>query len=142
MPVTTTRGSRRARGSGPDAITEFFTELASRGYEPLLQPATGSIRFDLGDGTRVERWHVTISKGNVTVSKQSLAADTVMRLDRQLFEGMVAGKANATAAQLRGALVTEGDIRLSVLFQRVFPGMPRSRPRPAATASETGRTAR
>jgi putative sterol carrier protein len=38
---------------------------------------------------------------------------------------MAAGKVNAFAAVLRGAIKIEGDPRLLVLFQRLFPG-PRS----------------
>jgi hypothetical protein len=53
---------------------------------------------------------------------------------------MVAGKVNGTAAQLRGVLLVQGDYRLAVLFDRVFPGLPRSRPKLASAAA--GRAAR
>lgn len=42
-----------------DANAEFFQGLGSRGHEPLLEKATGTIRFDLADGTRTDRWLVT-----------------------------------------------------------------------------------
>jgi hypothetical protein len=35
---------------------------------------------------------------------------------------MAAGKVNAFAAALRGAIAVEGDPRLLVLFQRLLPG--------------------
>jgi hypothetical protein len=39
---------------------------------------------------------------------------------------MTAGTANAITAQLRGDLVVEGDMHLFMVFQRLFPGPPRS----------------
>ena len=35
-----------------DPVEEFFDGLAERGYEPLLQHNSGSIRFDVTDGAR------------------------------------------------------------------------------------------
>ena len=55
------------------------------------------------------------------------AADCVLRTDRKLFARMAAGKVNAFAAVLRGAVTIEGDPRLLVLFQRLLPGPPKRR---------------
>jgi putative sterol carrier protein len=117
--------------AGADPIGRFFTELADRGSEPLLKSATGTLRFDLTDGKRVERWFVAITKGDLDVSHKNAAADAVVRADRDLFEGMVTGRVNGMAALLRGVLVVEGDLGLIALFARVFPGPPRSRVRDA-----------
>jgi hypothetical protein len=35
-------------------VGEFFGGLAERGREPLLQHVSGTLRFDLADGERVE----------------------------------------------------------------------------------------
>jgi SCP-2 sterol transfer family len=113
-----------------DPTAEFFDELGRRGHDPLLENATGTLRFDVADGKRIARWFVTIRKGDVTVSRENRAADSVVRVDRALFDRAVKGKANAMAALLRGAIRIEGEPELLVLFQRLFPGPPRSRNRP------------
>ena len=116
-----------------DSTAEFFQELGRRGHEPLLEKATGIVRFDLVDGRRTERWLVTLDRGDVSVSRKNAAADCIVRGDRSLLEAMATGEANAMAAYLRGELPLEGDPELLVLFQRVLPGPPkRRRRRPSA----------
>jgi putative sterol carrier protein len=105
-----------------DAAAEFFDELGRRGHEPLLEQATGTVRFDLVDGSRTERWLVTLEKGDVSVSRKNVGADCVVRGDRRLFEAIARGDANGVTAYLRGELTVEGDPELLVLIQRVFPG--------------------
>ena len=105
-----------------DPVGEFFSGLAERGREPLLQNVSGTLRFDLVDGERVEHWYVTIKNGGIAVSRSNAEADAVVRTIRVLFEGMTAGRVNAMAAVLRGALVPRGNLALVVSFQRLFPG--------------------
>jgi len=112
-----------------DGTAEFFGELGRRGHEPLLEKATGTLRFDLVDGKRTDRWLVTVKKGDVAVSQRNVRADCVVRADRALFDGVAGGEVNAMAALLRGAMGVEGNVELLVLFQRLFPGPPRSRSR-------------
>ena len=95
-----------------DATTEFFDALAERGHEPLLEKTTGTVRFDLRDGKKTERWHVAVVKGDLAVSRQNLRADCVVSADKALFDGVASGKTNATAALLRGAMNVEGDVQL------------------------------
>jgi predicted lipid carrier protein YhbT len=115
-----------------DPTTEFFEELGSRGHEPLLEKATGTVRFDLTRGTKTERWLVTVAKGDLGVSRRNVRADCVVSSDRTLFDGVVSGKTNAMAALLRGAIGVEGDVRLLVALQRLLPGSPGSGATPAA----------
>ena len=112
-----------------DATAEFFDALVERGHEPLLEKAKGTLRFDLKDGKKTDRWLVTIDKGDLAVSRQNLRADCVVTADKSLFDGIASGKTNVMAALLRGAMGVEGDVQLLVLFQRLFPGPPRSRRR-------------
>jgi putative sterol carrier protein len=105
-----------------DATGEFFEDLAARGHEPLLERATGALRIELSNGKRRARWLVTVKKGDVTVSHANAKADCVVRMDQALFEQMITGKKNATAALLRGLVAVEGNPQLLVLFQRLFPG--------------------
>ena len=109
------------------ATTEFFDQLAQRGHEPLLERATGTVAFDLARRSGTDRWLVTIAKGDLSVSRKNLRPDCIIRTDAELFEGIASGRVNTMAAVLRGAVTVEGDLELAVLFQRVFPGPPRSR---------------
>ena len=116
-----------------DATARFFEELGERGHEPLLGRITGTIRFDLDHDTTVERWFVAIDKGDVKVSHKNAKADTIVRVDRELFDGMAGGRINAMAAVLRGVISVQGDLEIVTVFQRLFPGPPPSRARRPAT---------
>jgi putative sterol carrier protein len=115
-----------------DAIAEFFAELGRRGHEPLVENASGSARFDVADGKRTERWLLTIDKGDLSVSRKNAGADCVVRVDRTSFERAVSGKVNLMAAALRGEFSLDGDPRLLVHLQRLFPRPSRRRRRSAA----------
>jgi putative sterol carrier protein len=105
-----------------DPTGEFFLELGRRGHEPMLSKATGTLRFDLVDGTSTVHWSVALKKGDVSVSQASGEADCVVTSDRPLFDAIVGGETNAMAAVVRGEIGIKGDPELLVLFQRVFPG--------------------
>jgi putative sterol carrier protein len=121
-----------------DATAELFDALVERGHEPLLEKATGTVRFDLKEGKKTDRWLVTVVKGDFAVSRQNLRADCIVTADKALFDDIASGRTNAMAALLRGAMRVEGDVQLLVLFQRLLPGPPRSR-RPPATAASARR---
>lgn len=122
-----------------DATTEFFQDLGTRGHEPLLEKATGTVRFDVSNGKRTGHWLVTIKKGDVAVSQKNARADCVARADRAVFDGIVKGEVNPMAALLRGTLSAEGDPELLVLFQRLFPGPPGATGRPPKSRSRRKR---
>ena len=103
-----------------DAVTAFFEDLGSRGYEPLLRKISGTVRFDLVSGKTTERWLVAIKKGNVAVSRKNVAADTTIRLSRALFEAVGRGETNVLSAMLRGEVVLEGDYRLMIMVRRIL----------------------
>jgi putative sterol carrier protein len=116
-----------------DPTVQFFDELGRRGHEPLLEKATGTVRFDVKDGKKTDRWLVAVARGDLVVSRRNVGADCVVSADRALFDGVTSGKTNAMAALLRGAMTVEGDVQLLVLFQRLFPGRARSRKRRSAS---------
>jgi putative sterol carrier protein len=116
----------------PDATAEFFDDLGRRGHEPLLEKATGTMRFELTEGRRTDRWQVAIERGGLEVSRKNEKADCVARMDKALFDRVVTGRANALTAVLRGEMRLEGDTELLVLFQRLLPAPPTSRRGPAS----------
>jgi hypothetical protein len=117
-----------------DATAEFFEELGRREYEPLLASASGTLRFDIGNGAKTERWHVTMRKGAIAVTRRNDGADCVVGAKKALFDRIAHGEANAMAALLRGEVTVEGDPHVLTSFQRLFPGPPRRRRRRAAPA--------
>jgi len=132
-PKATSRPTRSAPAD--DAATLFFETLHSQGDVPILKGESGVLRFDLSRGTELERWYVTVADGNITVGHRGGSADIVVKVDRALFDRIAGGTENAMAAQLRGALIADGDLHLLMTFQRLFPGPPRqSAPRPIPAA--------
>jgi hypothetical protein len=122
----------------PDATAGFFAALGDHGHDPRLRKASGSIRFDIVNGKRTERWHVTLDKGEVRISRRNARADAVLTAERTLFNRLVSGQTNVVAALLREELDVEGNVNLLVLFRRLLPAPPRSRRRrPAASRSKT-----
>jgi ubiquinone biosynthesis protein UbiJ len=105
-----------------DPTTEFFEALRTRGHDPRLRGARGTFRFELVEGKNIDRWLVSVHKGDVTVAHRGGAADCVLRVDRAVFDQLASGELNGVAATLRGEFHVEGDWRLLVLFQRLFPG--------------------
>ena len=105
-----------------DPTAEFFEALRRRGHEARLRRATGTFRFELVDGKKVDRWHVAVSMGDLTVARRGGAADCVLRMNMAQFDRLASGELNGVAAALRGEFAAEGDWQLLVLFQRLFPG--------------------
>jgi putative sterol carrier protein len=118
-----------------DATAEFFDGLARRGHEAMLEKTSGTMRVELVNGKRTERWLVAVDQGDISVSHKNVAADFTLRADKAVFNRIAAGEMNATAAVLRGELALEGDWELMVRFQRLLPGPPTSRKRRRATGS-------
>ena len=112
-----------------DSAAELFGELAERGHDPLLEQVKGTMRFELVDDKRVDRWFLDVDNGDLAVSRKNRQADCTFRADKALFDGIARGDVNATAAVLRGAVAVEGDRTLLVMFQRLLPGPPAGRGR-------------
>jgi putative sterol carrier protein len=104
-----------------DATAEFFERMQTRGHEPLLDNISGTVRLELENGKELERWFVTVDKGDVEVSHRNLKADCTVRTHKTHFDQLVKGEANAMASLLRGTLAIDGNYELLVRFQRLFP---------------------
>jgi putative sterol carrier protein len=111
-----------------DATAEFFDGLSRRGNEPLLGKLRATVRFDIVDRKRTDHWLLGLNDGAIDVSRSDGDADCVIRSDKAAFDQVASGRTNAMAAFLRGALTLEGEPRLLVRLQRLFPapvGMPK-----------------
>ena len=122
-------------GTITDATAEFFGALAERGHVPMLEWAKGTVRFELADGKRVDRWHLVVEKGDLAVSRRNARAECTFRANKALFDQIANGEVNATAAVLRGAAVIDGNMELLVQLQKLFPGPPAKRGRGRKGAS-------
>ncbi len=110
-----------------DATADFFDGLATRGTEPTLGTTRATVLFEIVDGERTDQWLVGIRDGAIDVRRGDGKADCVLRAEKAAFDRVAGGTMNAMAATLRGAIELEGDPRLLVRVQRLFPppvGMP------------------
>jgi ubiquinone biosynthesis protein UbiJ len=57
----------------------------------------------------------------VDVTRDASAADCVVQAKAEVMDGLASGRSNALTALLRGELSLEGDRRLLVKVQRLFP---------------------
>jgi putative sterol carrier protein len=111
------------------ATSTFFANLAARGHDPVLGSAKGTVRIDLAQGSSIDSWWVRIDDGSIEVSQDEGGADCIVRTTPEAFDQLASGHTGALAATLRGELEIEGDPRLLVRFQRLFPaptGMPKA----------------
>jgi hypothetical protein len=128
-------GDREEARGVADVTGEFFEEVGRRGPDPWLANVKGTLRLEVVDGKRTERWFVSVDRGKLSVSRRNAKADCVVRASRALSERLVRGEENALASFLRGSMAIEGNPELLVAFQRLFPGPPRQRKRRRAAAT-------
>ncbi len=125
-----------------DPISDFFAELAEPGHLATFEHEVGTVRFDVPDAiktadvTHVEHWHVTVDDGDVTVTREQMPAEAVVRVARPCMELMVTGRLNAMAAMLRGLLTVDGSVAALMVFQRCLPGPPGSTGKVAPISSQ------
>jgi putative sterol carrier protein len=113
----------------PDATAAFFEDLSKRGPEPLLGKTKATIRFDIADDGRTDHWLLGIDHGALDVSHAEGEADCIISAEKAAFDRIASGQTNAMASLLRGAIAVDGDPRLIVRVQRLFPaptGMPKT----------------
>jgi hypothetical protein len=131
------KGRTGSVAAAADPITQFFAALDEPGHLATFEGESAQVRFDVLDGKKAERWHVSITRGDVAVSHGSGPADVAVRIDRRHLEALVTGRLNAQAAFLRGLFTCEGSPGALMMFQRCLPGPPGSTGRVAPIPSET-----
>jgi predicted lipid carrier protein YhbT len=101
-----------------DTTQAFFERLAKRGYEPLLHTVSGTFRWDIEDAGS---WYLTVNNGTLSVSRDTLGADSVAACSKEDFERMVMGKQNPTTLFMQGRMKIAGNPGLALMIQRLFP---------------------
>jgi SCP-2 sterol transfer family len=119
-----------------DPVSDFFAALAAPGHMATFERESATLRFDVADGDRVQRWHVTVSDGDTTVTRRNDPADVIVRIDSDRMAQLVTGRLNGFAALLRGLLTCEGSAAAAIMFQRCLPGPPGSKGRVAPITSK------
>jgi SCP-2 sterol transfer family len=139
------RADMASRNADGDTVSRFFGGLAEAGHLATFDRQSATLRFDIVDGDQLERWHVTVHDGEVTVTWQGKPTDApadvppavTVRMDRRNFAAMATGRINAMAAILRGLLTCEGSMAAAMTFQRCLPGPPGSTGRVAPIDGKT-----
>jgi putative sterol carrier protein len=126
-----------AGSAAADPITQFFASLDEPGHLATFEGDSAEVEFDVLGVKKAERWHVSITNGDVAVSSRGGPADATVRIDRQHLEALVTGRLNAQAAFLRGLFTCEGSVSALMMFQRCLPGPPGSTGRVAPISSKT-----
>lgn len=143
MPQTTQRAETTRSGPTHEpmpATREFFDRLGRKENAALLRQISGTVRFDLAHDERVDHWFVTFDNGRSNLLREQRDAESVLRTDQEIFEGMARGEINPMAAMLRGQIMVLGDLRLLILIERMMPGPPGSHdPRAFARRERTER---
>lgn len=131
------KGHAGSAAVAADPVTKFFAGLDQPGHLATFEGDSSEVRFNVRDGKKLERWHVSITSGDVAVSHSNGPADATVRIDRRHLEAMVTGRLNAQAAFLRGLFAIEGSVGALMMFQRCLPGPPGSAGRVAPISSKT-----
>jgi SCP-2 sterol transfer family len=127
----------RSASAPSDPISQFFADLAQPGHLATFESESATLRFDVPDGSRTERWYVAVNDGDVSVARQGGQTDAIVTTGRPVLEAIVAGRLNAQAALLRGLVQCQGSMAALMTFQRCLPGPPGSRGRVAPISSAT-----
>jgi hypothetical protein len=126
----------RAGPAAADPVTRFFAALDQPGHLATFEGESAAIRLEVLDGTKVDRWHVAITRGDVAVTHGGGRADATLRIERRYLQALVTGRLNAQAAYLRGLFVFSGSVGALMMFQRCLPGPPGSSGRVAPISSQ------
>jgi putative sterol carrier protein len=103
----------------PGTVQEFFEALPSRADTSKTAGMNNSYGFDIeGAG----QWTVKVADGSVSVvDGLEDAADVTISASQEVFQEIVAGQRNATAAYMTGKLKLKGDLSAATKLQHLFP---------------------
>jgi putative sterol carrier protein len=96
---------------------EFFEKLPSRVVPEKTAGMNNSFVFAIeGAGT----WTVKVADGAVTVDEGDTGGDCTISTSAEVFERILAGEQNPTAAYMTGKLKVKGDMGAAMKLQKLF----------------------
>ena len=98
---------------------EFFDGLAAQADTSQTAGMNNAYAFDIeGAG----QWTVRVTEGSVAVVQgMDEDADCTISTSQEVFERIVAGEQNPTAAYMTGKLKLKGDMGAAMKLQKLFP---------------------
>jgi putative sterol carrier protein len=100
-----------------EAVEAFFRELPNRVDQSKTGGMNNSYVFAIdGAGT----WTVRVADGAVTVDDGDTGGDCTISTSAEIFERIVAGEQNPTAAYMSGKLKVKGDMGAAMKLQKLF----------------------
>ncbi|MET7750449.1 SCP2 sterol-binding domain-containing protein [Micromonospora sp. NPDC005367] len=101
---------------------EHLLALTPERRPGIPETLNGTLRLDMYQDGWTQHWYLTVTDQHVEVGRSADDADLVLRAHRTVFDRLAAGQLRAPAAMLRNDMTVEGDMRLFVVFRRIFPG--------------------
>jgi putative sterol carrier protein len=101
-----------------ESVQEFFDTLPERADTTKTEGMNHSYAFDI-DGAG--QWTVRVADGRVTVNQGAEDADVTISAPQDVFQKIVAGEQNPTAAYMTGKLKLKGDMGAAMKLQKLFP---------------------
>ena len=96
---------------------DFFDQLPSRVVPEKTPGMNNSFVFAIdGAGT----WTVRVADGAVTVDEGDTGGDVTISTSAEVFDRIVAGEQNPTAAYMSGKLKVKGDMGAAMKLQKLF----------------------
>jgi len=96
---------------------DFFDQLPSRVVPEKTAGMNNSFVFAIdGAGT----WTVRVADGAVTVDEGDTGGDVTISTSAEVFDKIVAGEQNPTAAYMSGKLKVKGDMGAAMKLQKLF----------------------
>jgi putative sterol carrier protein len=96
---------------------EFFEKLPSRVVPEKTAGMNNSFVFAIdGAGT----WTVKVADGAVSVDEGDTGGDCTIATSADVFERILAGEQNPTAAYMTGKLKVKGDMGAAMKLQKLF----------------------
>ena len=98
-------------------VQEFFAKLPTAVDPAKTAGMNNSYVFAIdGAGT----WTVRVADGAVTVDEGDTGGDCTISTSAEVFEKIVAGQQNPTAAYMSGKLKIKGDMGAAMKLQKLF----------------------
>jgi putative sterol carrier protein len=99
-------------------VQEFFETLPSQADTSKTAGMNNSYAFDIeGAG----QWTVKVEDGSVRVVEGADEADVTISASEEVFQKIISGEQNPTAAYMTGKLKLKGDMGAAMKLQKLFP---------------------